>query len=238
MSAVLTLARRDFLSLVVTPAGSIVVALFLFLAGSAFARITFQQGEPANLRTVMEFAGWALLAVAPAVSMRAFSEETRAGTLEVLMTSPMTDVQIVLGKYVAGMLFLMLMLAPTALFALVIEMHGRPDYGELVSGYLGLLLTGSAYLAAGIFASTLTSSQAVAYLLTLFFWVSVSIAVAFLPQVLPPEWADVLFALNHAKRLREFTIGLVDTGNIAYFAAVTAMFLGASTVSLMVRRAR
>jgi ABC-2 type transport system permease protein len=234
----LAIARRDFAGLFLTPTGPVVSALFVFMAGWAFQRVTFQPGEAANLRAVFEFAGWELLVIAPALTMRAFSEEIRAGTLELLFTSALRDRHIVLGKFFAATAFLLVMLAPTLVLAIALEIHGRPDYGELLCGLLGLLLVGMAYIASGLFASTITSSQVISYLLSLFFWLSVSVAVMFLPTVLPPEWADVVFALNHSRRLRDFTIGLVDTANVAYFLAITSVFLIMASASLAIRRAR
>ncbi len=236
MPATLTIARRDFAGLFLTPTGPIVGALFAFIAGLAFQQVTFLPGEPANLRAVLDFAGWELLVIAPALTMRSLSEELRAGTIETLFTSPIREIQIVIGKYGASMLFLAVMLSPILIMAMAVEIHGRPDYGELFCGLLGLLLVGSAYVSSGIFASTLSASQVVSYLLTLFFWISVSVAVLFLPRLLSPAWADAVFAMDHSRRLADFTIGLMDTANVGYFLALTALFLAMAAVSLTVRR--
>jgi ABC-2 type transport system permease protein len=125
-----------------------------------------------------------------------------------------------------------------------LEAYGRPDYGELACGYLGVILAGSAYLASGVLASTLTSSQVVAYLVTVFFWLILLLATSLLPQVelLPAVWRDAwsgaLFALDPNPRLRDFAIGLVDTADVVYFGSVTILLLIASVRSLDARRWR
>lgn len=231
------IARRDFASYFLTPTGYIVTALYLVFTGGFFI-YGFQQGQTASLRPVFEFGTWVLLFVGPAITMRMVSEETRMGTIEMLMTAPVAEREVILGKFAAAFAFLAIMLLPTAAYVVALEMFGRPDYGELACGYLGVLLAGGAYIACGLFASTTTSSQAVAFLLALFFWLVLGVGAKLLPPVLPDPWAQLVVRIDPDLRLRDFAIGLIDTGNVVYFLAISAVFLGAAIVSLQSRRWR
>lgn len=158
------------------------------------------------------------------------------GTYEALMTAPVSETEVILGKYLAALGFLVCLLLPTATHVVALELFGRPDYGELLSGYLGMLLAGSAYLASGILASTLTTSQLVAFLLTMFFWLTLKIGSLLIPQMATEFWANVVSAVDPQQRLSLFAIGLIDTAGIVYFVTLTGVFLIAAIASLVWRR--
>ena len=236
MSRILAIAGRELRAYFLSPGGYIIVALFLLITGGFFWAGGFQQGQIASLRSVFGIGTWLLAFIAPAITMRLLSEEYRAGTIEMLMTSPVNEWHIILGKFAGAAGFLLLMLLPTIFYVIAIEIHGRPDYGELCCGYLGLLLAGAAYLASGILASTFTASQAVAFLLALFFWLVLGFGTKLLPGQVDEQWARIIFALDPDLRLRDFTIGLIDTSNIVYFLSITVVFLVAAVKSLQARR--
>ena len=152
MSRLLALAGRELRSYFLSPGGYIIIALFLLTSGFAFVRL-FESGQPASLRGVFELGTWMLMFICPAISMRAISEERRLGTFEMLMTCPVSEGEVIVGKFIAMLGFLVLMLVPTAVHVAALELYGRPDYGELLCGYLGMILVGSAYLASGVFAA-------------------------------------------------------------------------------------
>jgi ABC-2 type transport system permease protein len=238
MSRILALAGRELRSQFLSPVGYIITALFLLMAGLIFVRYTLDQGQPASLRPVFELGTWMLLFICPAITMRAISEERRLGTFEMLMTCPVSEAQVIFGKFLAAIAFLVLMFVPTAAHVAVLEVYGRPDYGELLCGYLGLGLAGGVYLSAGILASTLTTSQVVAFLAALFFWLALSIGAKLLPPYLHEPWATAAFAADPDPRLRDFAIGLIDSSNVIYFLSLTAVFLLAATRSLEARKWR
>lgn len=238
MSRIVALTGRELRSYFLSPVGYIVTALFLVVTGLIFMRYTFDQGQPASLRPVFELGAWMLLFVCPAITMRAISEERRMGTFEMLMTSPISEIEVILAKFIAALGFLVIMLVPTLVYVVLLELYGRPDYGELFCGYLGMVLAGMAYLASGILASALTMSQVVAFLLTLFFWLTLSMGAKFLPQYLHEPWATAAFAADPDPRLRDFAIGLIDSSNVIYFISLTALFLIAATRTLEARRWR
>jgi ABC-2 type transport system permease protein len=233
----LAIARRDFAAYFLTPVGYVVTALYLLFTG-AFFLYGFQGGHIATMRPVFEYGAWALLFIGPAISMRMFSEELRSGTAEMLMTAPVGENAVVAGKFLAASWFLLVMLLPTGVYVIALEIYGRPDYGELAAGYLGVFCAGLAYLASGIFASTLTSSQLVAFMVALFFWLALSVGAKLAPQYLPGDWARVAAAIDPDLRLRDFAIGLIDTANIAFFAAIALFFLAGAAKSLEARRWR
>jgi ABC-2 type transport system permease protein len=232
----LAVAGREWRSYFFAPAGYIIIGLFLLMSGVIFIVRTFEQGQPASMRSVFEYGTWMLLFVCPAISMRSISEERRMGTLEMLLTCPLSDAHVVIGKFVACVFFLFIMLAVTLVYVVALELHGRPDYGELACGYLGMLLAGGAYLASGVLASAITSSQVVAFLLTVFFWIGLSVGTKWLPGMVPGPFADVAFAADPDTRLRDFAIGLIDTSNVMYFASLIVVFLAAAIRAMDVRR--
>jgi ABC-2 type transport system permease protein len=238
MTRVIALTGRELRSYFFAPTGYIIIALFLLMSGIIFVVRAFDQGQPASIRPVFEYGVWMLIFVCPAISMKAISEERRMGTFEMLMTCPVSEWNVILGKFFASFCFLLIMLAPTAVLVAALEIYGRPDYGELLCGYLGMALVGMAYLASGIFASTLSNSQVVAFLLTLFFWLLLTIGAKIVPAYLPEPWSGAAFAIDPDPRLRDFAIGLIDTSNIIYFLSFTAVVLIAAVRSLEARRWR
>ncbi len=244
MRATAAIAARELAACFRSPGGYVVAALYTLINGWLFVRYVFDQGEPATLRPVFAFSMVAFALICPAVTMRMISEELRAVTIEVLLTAPLGAGQVIAGKFLAAWGFLLLLLAPTGLFVAALEIHGRPDYGEVAAGYLGVALAASMYLAGGILASTLTPSQVVAYLISVLFWIILLLSAKGLPQtdLLPAAWragiVDVLFALDPDVRLRDFSIGLIDTANVVYFASFTGVFLIAATLALEARRWR
>jgi ABC-2 type transport system permease protein len=252
VSQTITIARRELLVYLLTPSGYLITALFLFLTSMVFfvvaplGRMGFSQGQPASMQLFFQVGLWTFFIIAPAISMRTVSEELRLGTFETLMTAPVTDMQIVLGKFAGSFGFLVLMLAPTLLYVVALECYGRPDYGEVFSGYLGLLLAGATLLASGILASTLTSSQVLAYLATMFFWLILLLIALGLPAIAVTAetvaareggtfintmlgWvesaASFFSAGNPVNRAQDFVVGLLDSFNIVYFLSLTIVFL-------------
>lgn len=245
MKGSIAIARRDLASTFLVPTGWIVLAAWGLVATLIFMLVSFREGQPATLRAVISVAGWALLVVAPALSMRSFAEEARLGTLEVLLTSPLSALELVVGKLSAAILSLVVLAVPILVLALVTELHGDPDPGELASGLLGLLLYGGCLVSIGILVSTRTSSQVVAYLLTFFAWFLLVLLAKGLPSLLPElvpfgvisadrvvAWVDVLRSLDPMSRLDDFAIGLLDTSNIVFFLGFIVFFAILSAASL------
>jgi ABC-2 type transport system permease protein len=238
MRPTLAIAGRELRSYFFTPSGYIIISLFLLLTGGMFVFSGFRSGDIASMRPVFSVGTWLLAFIGPAITMRLLSEEFRLGTIESLMTSPVRETQVVLGKFFGAMGLLGLMLVPTVMYVFALEAYGRPDYGELFCGYLGLLVAGAAYVASGVLASSLTSSQPVAFLVALFFWMTLGLAAKLLPAHVSDPWAGWIFAIDPELRLRDFTIGLIDTSNVVFFLSASAVFLFAAVQVLAARRWR
>jgi len=231
------IARREFAAFFRLPTGWVVVALYLLLSGIVFAA-TLRPGEPASLRSFFYMSSWLLLFVAPAVSMRLVSEEVRTGTLEPLMTAPVSDWAIGVGKYAGGLGFLVVMALPTLLYVGLLEWVSDPDYGPILAGYVGLLLVGMLYIAIGLLASAATSSQTVAFLGTLFFLLLAQAATTQGAAYLGPPFDKPLYAASVQLRLGDFAKGMIDTGHVVFFAAGSAWFVALSVLVLQSRRWR
>ena len=229
---IFSVAMREVRSAFVTPTAWIVLSIAGLVASVAFFGIDFQDARPAGLRSALLAAGWALLATAPALSMRVMSEELRLKTWETLFASPLSPVEIVLGKAIACAVLVGMSIVPVALLAVPLEIYASPDYGEIGCGLLGLLLAGCAAASIGIAVSTTTSSQTVAFLGAFFLWLGLIAGSRLLVGVLPVEWAPAAAAADPLRRLEGFTLGLFDSGGVVYFSSIIGVGLAAATVSL------
>ncbi len=242
MRGVWAIARREVGSMLRLPVGWIVIALFAFLSAVLFVNGTLAPGQPATMRYFFASASWLMLGIAPAVSMRLVSEELRSGTAEPLRTAPISDGAVIWGKYLGAVLFLSLMLAPTLVLAAVLwgVSDPRPDPGPIFAGYLSLLLVGMLYTAVGLLASSLTSSQTLAFLGALMFLVLMMVLTGTVSQAeATPSWlARALVSLSVQARARDMAKGVIDTGSVAFFLAGSAWFVLLASAALSSRRWR
>ncbi|MGQ0627892.1 MAG: hypothetical protein ACT4PL_07300 [Phycisphaerales bacterium] len=238
LAAMLSIAIREYASFFRTPLGWVVVALFAFLSGVTFVSGVLVPGEPASLRIF--FAEWwgLLVIVCPAISMRLLSEELRTGTLEPLLTSPRSEVAVALGKYAAAVAFFATTLAPTLLFVATIGALSRPEFGPIISGYLGLLLLASFYLAAGLLVSALTASQTLAFLGTLFALLLLEFGPARVAEFLPAPLDRLVTGFSANARMGDFAKGIIDLEHVGYFIAGSGWLVAMTALSLRIRRWR
>ncbi len=241
MTAALAIATREYRSLFRSPAGWISIALFLLLTGTVFSLITFQPGSPASLQAFFALSGWLLLPVAPAISMKLMSDEYRVGTIEMLLTSPVSDVSVIAGKFAAALGFVITMLAPTLLYiiVLIVSADPAPDPGPIVAGYLCLILLSCLFLSVGTLASALTPSQTLAFLATLFFLLGLLVVSSTLASAnLPPPLDSAIAWLSLTRRIRDFATGVIDLSHIVFFLSWSLWFLVLATAALTMRRWR
>lgn len=225
-------AARDTRSAFVSPTGWIVLMIAGAVVSAAFFAGAFEDTRPASLRTALIAAGWALLATAPAIAMRSFSEEFRLKTWETIFASPLSPLEMVIGKAASCCMLILASLVPVALLVIPLECYASPDYGELACGLLGLLLAGFAATSIGIAVSTSTASQAVAFLGGFFAWFALVVGSRVLVGAVPVEHAAAAAAADPLRRLESFTLGLFDTAGVVYFLAIAAVGLAAATVSV------
>ena len=208
--------QRELLSLFCSPVAYIVLMGFLIATGViAWVTSAFEPGAPATLRTVFTGTMFVLVIFVPAISMRTISEEYRSGTFESLMTAPVSDFQLVLGKYLATMVFYLIMMM----------IFGSPSLGVAFSGYLGLIAVGSAFMAVGIFASSLTRNQIVAWILGTIPLVLLVLFGQFFVQFFEGRLRSFFQSLNIVRRFDQFNRGLISSEDVVFFVGVTVLFL-------------
>lgn len=240
MKLLWTIALREYAAFFRLPVGWVVIALYLFLSGVVFAIGSLSPGSAASLRTFFGVSTFLLLPVCPAITMRLFADEFRAGTIESLMTAPVPDTALVLGKYLAALLFLLSMLLPTLVYPAILWWISdpAPDPGPIAAGYLSLVLTGALYLALGTLASALTSSQTLAFLGTLMTILALLLVSSVAADQLPRAYGDALRALSISTRVSDFARGLIDSAHATYFVSSSAFILVLTHLALESRRWR
>ncbi len=240
MSRTLTIAAREMGSMFRLPAGWVVIALYALLGSIVVALQVLRPGEPATLRPFFALSGWLLLPVVPAISMRLISEELRAGTIEPLMTAPVTDASIVIGKYLGALGFFACMLLPTLAFPIVLGAMADPgpDLGQILAGYASLVAQGVLFLAIGTLASALTSNQTLAFLGTLFAILALLLAPALAYPHAPGMLRPILERLNVEDRVKDFARGIIDTSHVVFFAGAACVVLACAIVVVQSRRWR
>ncbi|MCC6679340.1 MAG: ABC transporter permease subunit [Phycisphaeraceae bacterium] len=241
MTQTLTIARRELTSLFFSPIGYVVIGLFA-IATTLIFFLWFTPDAPAGMEVSFWWVVWFMIFLLPATSMRLLSEEYRSGTIETLMTSPLSDAQVILGKWLGVMGFLLVLSVPLWIQALVIELNGSPDPGPILTGFLGLLLVGSLYLAIGAFASAATENQVNAFLITVAVISIFTFVTRFLPYAAFVKNNDFLrntmFFANINTQFEDFNRGLIDTSNIVFFVSATIFFLFLAVMLLQSRRWR
>ena len=236
MRNVLTLFRREINASFLSPIAYVAATFFLFISGIYFYNILVLS-RVVTLRYTFESVSFFLMSVTPLVTMRLFAEEKKSGTMEVLMTAPVSDLQVVLGKFLGAMGFLLAMLAPTGVYVFALSLVGDPDYGAIISAYVGMLLMAGLFASIGLFVSSLTSNQIVAAIVTFISLISLWIAGYLSLQTRWPlsAFLDYIGAAGH---LDGFLKGVIDTRDVIYYLSLTAYFLFLSVRSLETRRWR
>lgn len=239
MNQTLTIAKREVTALFYSPIAYLVLAVFALVASLLFIG-GFFPGSPATMRD--PFGGFVFLMVflVPAISMRGLSEEFNSGSVEMLMTAPVSDTQVILGKWLGAFCFFCTLLVPMLAHVIVLEIYAQPEYGPIFTGLVGLLFVGGLYLAIGIFISTLTDSQLIAFLVTVLITGFLTIGMTLLGRVeaLPTFVRDAMFYINVNQQFGGFAKGLIDVRNLVFFISGTALFLFFGVVALQSRRWR
>jgi len=228
-----TLARRELRSYFDSPAAYVVLSVFLLFSGWFFATPLFIENS-ATLRSVFDIIPFIFLFFVPAITMSTFAEERRSGTLELLLTMPVRDWQVIAGKLLAVVIFLSIGIGLTFIYAVSIAAMGDLDFGQTAGGYLGLLLLGTATGAIGIFASSLTRNQIVAFILgfaIIFVLYLMDKVTAFVPGWL----AGILQYLGTDFHYRNLLRGVIDTRDVLYYLSVTVL-AGVLTAYSLARR--
>jgi ABC-2 type transport system permease protein len=205
------------------PIAYIVTGLFLLLSGILFFSVFFLQ-DRAELRRFFDNLPILLSFFIPALTMRLFAEEKRSGTIETLMTLPVTELDVVWGKFAAAWISAIAMLAPTVSYVVTVALFGRPDPGPIVGGYLGALFLCAAFSAIGLFASSVTKNQIIAFFIAFGISIVLSTMDYFL-IFLPGTVVHFLSYFSAGAHFSSISRGILDTRDLLYFVSVTLLFL-------------
>ncbi len=228
--------RREVMAYFVSPIAYVVTALFLALHGYMFSLILFFSQE-ATLRYLFGTMTTVLLFIAPVLAMRLLAEEYRSGTIELLLTAPLRDWELVLGKWMASVVLWATMLLFTLVYPYFLYLYGPPDWGPVITGYVGIFLFGAALLALGTLASALTENQIVAAILGVVFTVGLWVLRGAGDLVSGPLQSLITY-IALADHTLDFTRGVMDTRDALYFLSVITVALFLATRAVEVRRMR
>lgn len=228
VAQILSKELRDYF---LSPIAYIVIAVFLLVTGWFFFA-TFFLFNQADLRNFFDLLPVTFAFVIPAVTMRLFAEEFHVGSYEVLLTLPVTTTDIIFGKFLAGVALVAAALAPTLAYPLCISILGELDWGPVIGGYVGAILLGAAYTAVGLFASSLTRNQIIAFIVG----VAVCFSLTLLDKMLfffPPSLLNVIGYLGAGAHFNNIAKGIVDSRDVLYFLSV--IFIGLYAAHLVLR---
>lgn len=219
--------KKELLSYFTTPIAYIVITVFLIISGWFFFSTFFLYGQ-AEMRGFFQLLPIILSFIVPAVTMRLFAEEKNTGSFEILMTLPVSTEHIVIGKLLAGTVFVMLMLLPTLFYAVSIAIVGSLDPGPVIGGYLGAVLLGGAFSSIGIFSSSLTKNQIIAFIIGICICLILTLIDKFL-FFLPAPLLGFFEYLGADYHFRNISRGIIDSRDILYFLSVIAVALIGTT---------
>ena len=243
MSPVRIIFRRELAAYFATPLAYVFIVIFLMLTGvfTFYLGNFFERGQ-ADLQSFFNFHPWLYLLLIPAISMRIWSEERKSGTIELMLTLPITMAQAVWGKFLAAWAFVAVALAGTFPIWLTVNYLGDPDNGVIVAAYLGSFLMAGAYLAVGTCISALTKSQVIAFIISLV--VCFAFTLAGFPLVLdlfsswlPGAITDAIASLSFLTHFQAISKGVIDVRDLIFFLAFIAAWLYASAIIIDLKKA-
>jgi gliding motility-associated transport system permease protein len=236
MRNVMAIAKREFSAYFNSPIAYIVAVVYITTGGYLFFRQLFIEGQ-ADMRPFFGLAPLLFLFIMPLLTMRLIAEEKREGTLELLLSMPVTDWQVVLGKYLASIGLIAVLLALTVTFPITVASLGPLDKGATFAAYIGMLLMCGAYAAIGLMASAFTRNQIVAVLIAFFISFALFL-VGQLVQILPPGMAPIANAVSITTRFQNIARGVLDTRDLLYYASMIFGCLLIAEATLESRRWR
>ena len=215
--------KKELKSYFDSPIAYIIITIFLLISGWFFFSDLFLVNQ-ATLRNLFGIIPFIFMFFIPAITMRLISEEKKSGTIEILLTLPVKDHQIILGKFLAGMFLISLAVILTLVYAFTLSGLGNLDFGSVVSGYLGLILLGATYLSIGIFTSSLTQNQIVAFIISfliIFVLYLLDNVLIFVPGFL----SSVLEYLSVNYHFSNISRGVIDSRDVIYYLSLIFFFL-------------
>lgn len=215
----------------------LIIVVFLGFTGF-FTWLTgtnvFVEGQ-ATMGPFFSVAYWTLFFFIPAIAMRMIAEEKKSGTIELLLTKPVTDLQVIMGKFLSGLVLVGITLALTLPYYFSIASLGEIDHGAVWSGYFGLLLMSAAYLSLGLFTSSISNNQVVALLLALFIGIFFHFVCGYLASGLKGTTGEILDYISVSGHFESIARGVIDSKDLIYFVSLTFLGLAATSASMAKR---
>jgi len=225
MSSLKTIYKKELLGYFNSMIAYVVLTVYVVITNWLFLRGFFIINQ-ANMRNYFSLLPWVFLFFVPAITMRLWSEERKSGTIELLLTFPINDYEVILGKYLAALTFLSIGLLLSFTIPITLLILGQPDIGVIIGGYLGALLLGAAYLSIGSYISSLTGNQIVSFILSvsvifLFFLLGQN----FFLYTMPAKLAPLFKYLGLGAHFDSVSRGVIDSRDIIYYLSVITLFL-------------
>ncbi len=236
MKNIINIFWKEFKGYFSSPVAYIFIISFLVVTTWLYSR-TFFLANQASLRGFFGLLPWVFLFLAPAITMRSWAEEKKLGTIEILMTLPVKEWEIVIGKFLACFVFLVLTLCLTCPLPITVMLLGNPDLGPIWGGYAGAFLLGGAYLAIGLFASSLTENQIVAFIVAIIIcFAFLIIGETFVLMNVPQALVPVFSYLGLGSHFQSIGRGVIDSRDLLYYLSVIGFFLYLNQVSVESRK--
>ena len=223
MTNVMPIFKKEMRSYFTSPVAYIVIAVFLLICGWFFSTSLFVIGQ-ASMRNLFSIIPFVFTFFVPAITMRLLSEEKKSGTFELLVTMPVSDLEVILGKYLAALALLSIGVLLTVTYAVTVGALGNADGGVIVSAYVGLILLGAGYVAIGILASSLTENQIVAFIISFLIIFILSLVDKVLLFV-PAAFQSAMEYLSAEYHFNNIARGVLDTRDLIYYASLVVLGL-------------
>lgn len=234
MKNILTITRKELVSYFTTPVAYIIIMVFLGITGWYFTNELFLNGV-ITMRVVFGVIPFIFVIFIPILTMRSFAEEKKIGTIELLLTRPITDFDIIIGKFLATLALTFFTLLPTVVYVITLSFLGPVDYGTILAAYIGLFLMAGVYISIGIFTSSLTENQIVAAILS-FLFIFILYLLNYVLNYLPSTVASVLQYISTSYHFASIQRGVLDSRDIIYYLSGITIFLFLTRLSLDKRK--
>jgi ABC-2 type transport system permease protein len=242
MNGFISVFKREFKSYFATPVAYVFLVIFVFFAGYLPFRQGFFEARNADLRLFFNNLPLLFIFLVPCTAMRLWSEERKSGSIELLLTLPITPLQAVLGKFFAAWTFLTIAMTLTITMPITAAYLGNPDVGLIVTGYLGAILMAGGFLAVGNFFSAVSKNQVISFILSVavlavLVYAAMPTTINYLGGFLPTQIVKAIASMSFLQHFESIQRGIVQFKDIAYFVVLIVGWLAASVVILNERKA-
>ncbi len=228
------LVKKELKHFFLSPLAYVVMAIFLIISGWFFVNTLFLSKE-AELRGLLDIMPLLLMFFIPALTMRSIAEERKIGTVQLLLTLPVKEWEVIFSKYIASVVFFVVMLLFTLFYPVLLYLLGRPDTGMIITDYIGLFMLGATYISIGIFASALTSSQVIGFIIG-FALIFCFFVLGRLEPIMPVKIQPLIESVSIITHFENLLRGVINSSDLVYYLTVNLFFLTIATYVLEERR--